>query len=150
MGEALKLVEDTREPSLVVCPPNDLKAWLVAEPYIQRALEHTDEWQIGHVADAYISGRVGLALMLDQDRVPFGAIVFEILTYPAKRAFQVHIGAAGPHTEETWVQLQPAVADLARELGASSIMGTGRDGWPRKLKQLGFEIKTRYLWEMKI
>jgi hypothetical protein len=131
---------------ILPCAPNDLRAWLLAEPFLKQALEHTDEWDINDVAAQYCSGHVGIILCLDKSRTPFGALCVEMMDYPKKRVMQVHLFGAKNHSEELWMDyIWPQLQDLCRNSGCVSITGTGRDGWIRKLK-----AKHRYLWEVKL
>ena len=150
MGEAVvKLVEEAgdeveAQPSIFVLPPNDLRGWTFAEPYLLRALEHTDEWGIDDVREQYCAGKIGLILCLDRWRTPFGAICTEVADYPKKRVLQVHLFGAKDHTEDDWMAfIWPQLQEAARQAGCSAISGTGRDGWVRKL-----HAKRRYLWEV--
>ncbi len=129
---------------ILPCAANDLRAWLLAEPYLKRALEHTDEWDLRDVATQFCANKVGLILCLNKDRTPFGALCVEFMDYPKKRVLQVHLFGADDHSEALWMDyIWPQLQELARQSGCQSIMGTGRDGWVRKLK-----AKHRYLWEV--
>jgi hypothetical protein len=154
MGEAvnaeLKAVDKSEplpelpDPVIHPLPSNELRGWLLAEKYLKRALEHTDEWDLRDVATQYCSGKIGIILCLDRHRSPFGALCVEICDYPKKRVLQVHLFGAEDHSEELWMSfIWPQLQELARNSGCSSIMGTGRDGWVRKL-----HAKHRYLWEV--
>jgi hypothetical protein len=132
---------------ILPCAPNDLRAWLLGESYLRQALEHTDEWDINDVARQYCAGQVGLVLCLrGKSREVFGALCIELMDYPKKRVMQVHLFGAKDHSEELWMNfIWPQLQDLCRSSGCVSIMGTGRDGWVRKLK-----AKHRYLWEVEL
>jgi hypothetical protein len=150
VGEALReaqvidLHSDEAQPVILPLPANDLRGWTFAEPFLLRALQHTDEWGIDDVREQFCCGKVGLILCLDSMRTPFGALCVEIQDYPKKRILQVHLFGANDHSEEAWMgHIWPQLQELARSSGCSSIMGTGRDGWVRKL-----HAKHRYLWEV--
>lgn len=139
-----ELLPELPDPAIHALPANDLRGWVFAEPFLLRALEHTDEWAIDDVREQYCGGKVGLILCLDRHRTPFGALCVEIIDYPKKRILQVHLFGANDHTEADWMTfIWPQLQELARSSGCSSIMGTGRDGWVRKL-----HAKHRYLWEV--
>jgi hypothetical protein len=147
MGEVVNLApqdEPAREPSIFVLPANDLRGWTFAEPYLLRALEHTDEWGIDDVRDQYCGGKVGLILCMAGPGEVFGALCVEITDYPKKRMMQVHLFGADDHSEADWLNyIWPQLQDLARTHGCGAIIGTGRDGWARKLG-----AKRRILWEV--
>ena len=131
---------------IVVAPVNNLFAWRQAEPYLRRALEHTDEWNIDDVAAQYCAGAVGIILCTREDSTVFGALCVETIDYPRKRILQVHLFGADDHTEDLWMPfIWPQLQEFAKNTGCASIMGTGRDGWIRKLK-----AKHRYLWEVPV
>jgi hypothetical protein len=140
--------EDLEPPAQILpCAPNDLRAWLLAEPYLRQALEHTNEWAIDDVARQYCNGQVGIVLCLKgRARTVFGALCIEVMDYPKKRIMQVHLFGADDHSEDLWMQyIWPQLQDLCRSSGCVSIMGTGRDGWVRKLN-----AKRRYIWEVEL
>jgi hypothetical protein len=154
MGEAvtaeLKLVEppqaEAPQASIVLLQPNDLRGWMACEPHLARAIAHTDEWAIEDVREMFIEGKVGLILCLDGAGRPFGALCIEFIDYPKKRVFQVHLFGAEDHSEELWMNwIWPAVQGVARQQGCASIMGTGRDGWARKL-----QASFRRVWEVRL
>jgi hypothetical protein len=150
MNAELKLVEPvpTQEEApparIVLLQPNDLAGWIAVEPFLKRALEHTTEWALDDVCRMSVEGSVGLILCVDADSKPFGALCIEFINYPKKRVMQIHLFGADNHSEDLWMNwVWPAVQDVARQHGAASIMGTGRDGWVRKL-----HAAKRYVWEV--
>lgn len=151
MGEAvteLKLVtppQDEKPPARIYpLVPNDLRGWLACEPYLKRALEHTEEWNISDVCRQYCDAQVGLIMCLDAEDRCFGALCVEFINYPRKRVLQIHLFGADDHSEELWINyIWPAVQAVAKEAGCASIMGTGRDGWARKL-----QAQFRRVWEV--
>jgi len=67
-------MNEARKPLIMVIPPNELRAWLFAKPYFERALEHTDEWNIDDVAEQYCAGKIGVILCLSPEGTVFGAL----------------------------------------------------------------------------
>lgn len=152
MSAELKIVETPEQESapaayIAVMQPNDLNGWLHCEPYLKRALEHTDEWALEDVCGQYIQAKVFLiGCFVPTSPKAFGALCVEIINYPKKKVFQIHLFGADDHTEELWMDfIWPQVQKLASELGCAAIMGTGRDGWARKL-----QAKFRRLWEVPV
>ncbi len=140
------VLEEQQVPAarILPLPANDLRGWLLARPYLERALAHTDEWNADDVAEQYCAGQVGVILCLGVDDKVFGALCVEVANYPRKRALQVHLFGADDHSEDLWMgYIWPQLQDFAKGIGCASIMGTGRDGWARKLA-----AKRRYLWEV--
>ena len=137
-------MNEARKPLIMVIPPNELRAWLFAKPYFERALEHTDEWNIDDVAEQYCAGKIGVILCLSPEGTVFGALCVEVSEYPRKKVLQVHLFGADDHSEQWWMSdIWPQLQEFAKSIGCASIMGTGRDGWVRKLA-----AKHRYLWEV--
>lgn len=150
MSAELKIVEAPEQESapgayIATMQPNDLNGWLHCEPYLKRALEHTDEWALEDVCGQYIQGKVFLiGCFVPDSPKAFGALCVEVINYPKKRVFQIHLFGADDHSEGLWMNfIWPQVQQLARELGCAAIMGTGRDGWARKL-----QARFRRLWEV--
>jgi hypothetical protein len=142
----LQVVQDVPKPEAWIVPlqPNNLFMFKQCEPYLRRALEHTDEWDIDDVALQYANAAVGLILCLTGENRPFGALCVEVGEYPKKRILQVHLFGADDHSEDLWAAwIWPQLQDFARSLNCTSIIGTGRDGWARKLG-----AKRRILWEV--
>lgn len=116
-----------------MCPPNDLWRWLEAESYIKRALQTTDRWEWRHVLQEYVANNVGLIILREGDD-PVGALIYEIIDYPIRRHFHIHLFSADKHSEDVWMkELLPSLKDLARKAGCDSITGEGRKGWARLL-----------------
>lgn len=134
----------TEQPRILVMPPNDLRAWTFAEPYFREAIVHSDEWLIEDVRDQYCAGKVGVVLALNSEGKVIGAFCVEMAVYPRKKVMQVHLFGADKNTEDDWMNhAWPQLQEFAREHGCDSAVGTGRDGWARKL-----HAKRRIFWEV--
>lgn len=70
----------------------------------------------------------------------FGAVITEILEYPRGRALNVFGGGGDAHKalEEFTQVFDPMLIQCARANGCRWITVTGRDGWQRVGKTLGY------------
>lgn len=131
-----KNVVQSGEATIVVHPVarNDLQAWLLAEEYIKRAMVHAENWNMDDVLVDYIKGGTQLTLFYYGDRV-FGAMISGIERYPRKTLLHIYAVSTDPLDfdwfPETWRQ----VKNLARNNGCSSVIGSGRQGWLRRVPE---------------
>ncbi len=115
--------------------------WAACEPFLTAALAHTDEWQLPDVALAVLRGQVQLWILRDQLGNIAGSLVLYIDQRPRKRMLNVLLfGGAGD-----WMSAIDQLIELARENGCSSVTGSGRPGWVRKLGAIPAPH-----WEIKI
>ena len=73
------------------------------------------------------------------------AVVTEIVEYPRLRALNIFLVGGDPRSEpgasldELLEKMEPAVIAWAKALGCTRVAQTGRRGWSRVLKPLGYE-----------
>jgi hypothetical protein len=104
--------------------------WARCSPFIEAALAYADgAYAIEDVAAAVEAGEMGL---LAGER---SALVFEVAPFPRLRALNVVF--AGGDLDEIRA-MDPALVAIARGHGCSRIYLTGRLGWLRALKDLGY------------
>jgi len=73
---------------------------------------------------------------------PKGCIVTEILVYPKKKV--LHIFLAGGELKQI-TDMQDDVIAWAKNQGCSALSLSGRHGWTKALKPLGWESKLTYM-----
>ena len=122
-------------PQIVVVPPNDLRAWIAAEPYIAKAVAVSKDVTLEDTRTQYANGQVGLVLCLDEGQQVVGALVVERMQYPRRTFLMVHFFGAREHSEDLWMEhYWPQLRQFAKGAECEAIVATGRPGWARKLK----------------
>lgn len=122
-------------PLLIRCDPRLPWMWETLSPYLEMAIEESGcsrDWTIEDVFTLCAMGNCHLFALVHGKRI-FGACVTQITQYPRRKVMDALLVGADDHTEEMWLQCFEQLKAIARSFGASSISGTGRDGWFRKL-----------------
>jgi hypothetical protein len=111
-------------------------AWDQLAPYLEAALVRgggDTDWSLDDIYKAAEREEVALwGGVKDQHHV-FGAAVTRITAYPRRHVLEVLAMGADPDHESDWMECLAQLSDLARHMGATAIIGTGRPGWARKL-----------------
>ena len=110
-------------------------AWGTVRGFLNDALERGNgnkDWSLEDLREAAIGDRVALWGLVGNNHV-YGAGVTTITQYPQRRVLEVLALGCERDTEEQWLPLLEHLRNLARALGCSAILGTGRPGWARKL-----------------
>jgi hypothetical protein len=110
-------------------------AWDALQGFLRSALERGNgnkDWSLEDIREAAIGDRVALWGLVGNNHV-YGAGVTTMTQYPQRRVLEVLALGCERDTEEQWLPLLEHLRDLARALGCSAILGTGRPGWARKL-----------------
>ena len=122
-------------PLLIRCDPRLPGVWPVLSGYLQKAIDESGcvrDWTIEDVFTLCALGQCHLWALVAKDLF-FGACVTQITQYPRRKVMDVLQIGAEPHSEEMWSQCFEQMKSIGQMFGASSISGTGRDGWFRKL-----------------
>lgn len=124
--------------------PSNEDRWADVEPYLVRALAEGGgkDWDLVHVKEAAAAGRVLVWGFFNAGAL-CGAGVTKILHYPRRRIMEVLLFASEPYAG--FMGALDLLKNVARNLGASSIQGTGRRGWARQLR-----AKERLVWELEV
>jgi len=104
--------------------------WERCKPLIEKAIEYQDSYTIDDV-EAKI--RNGIALLWPGKET---AIVTEFVVFPNKKVLHI-LCIAGKYEEVE--EIYKSIENYAREIGIDKITGSGRKGWLRKVKHLGFK-----------
>jgi len=115
--------------------------WVFAEPYVKRALDHTNG-EMTHIdlKEMCISRDAQLWLCNKGNRI-IGAGTTEIVIYPRKKVCRI-ITLAGTEFDG-WMDLAHNVITLwAKDQGCESLQALTRTGFVQKLKKIGF--RNRY------
>jgi hypothetical protein len=104
--------------------------WQRCKPLIEKAVEYQDFYTIDDVEDKI---RNGIALLWPGKET---AIITEFAFFPKKKI--LHILCIAGKYEEVEKMLK-SIENYAREIGINKITGSGRKGWLRKVKHLGFK-----------
>ena len=120
---------------LVRVDPRWPGAWGTVRGFLSEALERGNgnkDWSLEDLREAAIGDRVALWGLVGNNHV-YGAGVTTITQYPQRRVLEVLALGCERDTEEQWLPLLEHLRNLARALGCSAILGTGRPGWARKI-----------------
>ena len=104
--------------------------WQRCKSLIEKAIEYQDSYTIDDV-EAKI--RNGIALLWPGKET---AIVTEFVVFPNKKVLHI-LCIAGKYEEVE--EIYKSIENYAREIGIDKITGSGRKGWLRKVKHLGFK-----------
>ena len=104
--------------------------WERCKPLIEKAIEYQDSYTIDDV-EAKIGN--GIALLWPGKQT---AIVTEFVVFPNKKVLHI-LCIAGKYEEVE--EIYKSIENYAREIGIDKITGSGRKGWLRKVKHLGFK-----------
>lgn len=135
----------TPRPQLVPVDPRYPGVREAVGAYLLSALERggDTDWSALDVYQAALEGRVQLWVCLTGDHV-WGALVTCHTVYPRRRVLEILAFGADAHTEEDWQVLLDELKGVAQRQGCSALVGTGRDGWARKLDA----SRTKTVWEI--
>jgi len=112
--------------------------WSGVAPFIERALKHTDDYNIDQVKVFLTSGSWLLLVAVDDMQQFHGAATISFENRPNHRvAFVTTIGGRGIINEECIAQ----IANIARRLGATKIQGYARDSLVRLYERYKFGKK---------
>lgn len=110
--------------------PNLREDWLKAKPYIIKALEHDDLYDI---IDVECKIEDGTFLLWTGKQ---SAMVIEVLEFSQKKICNLLF--CGGDLEEL-IDITDKIEIFCKEIGVSKLFGGGRKGWLRKLKNLGWK-----------
>jgi hypothetical protein len=118
-----------------VTPDTPLSVWSAVGGFIQSALVEGGgirDWGMSDVGAAAQHGEVDIWALRRGDEI-FGGAVSTVKAYAKRREFNVLLLGTKPHREDDWMKILEQVKTLCRSCGATTISGTGRPGWARKL-----------------
>jgi len=104
--------------------------WERCKPLIQKAIEYQDFYTIDDIEDKI---RSGMAFLWPGQE---SAIVTEFVLFPKKKILHI-LCIAGKYKEVEEIYM--CIENYARQLEIDKITGSGRKGWLRKVKHLGFK-----------
>lgn len=104
--------------------------WDRCKPLVEKAIKYQDSYTIDDV-EAKIEN--GIALLWPGKET---AIVTEFVVFPNKKVLHI-LCIAGKYEEVE--EIYKSIENHAREIGIDKITGSGRKGWLRKVKHLGFK-----------
>lgn len=120
----------------VIALMQDLLKW---QPHIERAFRDLD--------GMYDFNDI-VASILRQERhfYDFGdcAIIMQVEQYPHFKVYHCFL-ACGKF--ESILKAEPDIIEIARQLGCKHLAISGRTGWPRKLKGMGWHHKLSVLYK---
>jgi hypothetical protein len=116
--------------------------WPIIEPHVKRACDHHPFMESQDVLDLLYRGLLTLFVATGDGKVT-GFAVMEVVQYPRRKVANV-LAAGGEHgfLSVAVHELLPVLKAWAVEQGADTFALTGRPGWVRMLKKLGFESVT--------
>ncbi len=106
------------------------------EPFIEDALVRGGgirDWTISDVRWMAHSNQIDL-WELRSDGDIFGGAVSVLRNFPRRVAFDILLLGTYPHRDRELMEVFDLVKKVARDVGATTISGTGRPGWSRMLK----------------
>lgn len=121
-------------PFLVPADPRVPGVWDTVRDYLEAALVRGAEkdWDLASLRWAIESGALRLYAFVKGSKV-FGAGVSSEIVYPKRKVLEIVLMSCAPGHEEDWRRVFEQFKSQARGSGFSSIIGTGRPGWARKL-----------------
>ena len=145
---ALNLVSDQRlqAPTMLVrVDPRFPGAWDQCSGFLQSALDKAQgrDWTLDDMRQASTDGRAELWALVRGEEI-VGAGLTCLTAYPARRVIEVLAMGTKPHHEECWWQALEQLRKIALAAGITTIIGTGRPGWAKKLKA----SRQRIIWEL--
>lgn len=91
------------------------------------------------VMEKLVEGSIVLAAVYDEETL-IAVVVYEMICFDSGKKV-INIQLAGGERLDEWFKQAVDIANyIALERGADDIYVIGRQGWQRKLKQLGFEV----------
>lgn len=123
------------KPALIRCDPRLPGLWPILSEYLKSAIEESGcarDWTIDDVFAMCAVGQCHLWALVAGDSY-FGSCVTQITQYPRRKVLDVLLVGADRHSEHLWKECFEQMKAIGQMFGASSISGTGRDGWFRKL-----------------
>ena len=127
---------------LIYCVPSRLVAdlWPAIEQYVQRAMNHHPFMEAQDVYALLHDGSVQLFIATREQKVT-GFAAVEVVNYPRRKVANV-LAAGGEHGFLSVLvqEVLPELIHWAKEQGADTFALTGRPGWVRVLRKLGFEV----------
>lgn len=120
--------------SNVIALMHDLLTW---QEHIERALRDTNYmYTFDDVVASILRQEKQLYLFDDC------CVIMQLDTTPHCKVYHCFIACG---TTEAILEAEPKITEVARELGCQYLSIAGRTGWPRKLKQHGWEHKLSVL-----
>ena len=117
--------------------------WPVLEPYIEKALVKTkgdDYYDTPDVLEEIKQGYCQLWAVIHNHKV-IGAVVSKIIQYPKIKV--LHMWLIGGDTLETLEDTYSTLKEYALDNGCQRVMGSGRKGWTRLIKDT---VNSEYTW----
>ncbi len=111
--------------------PSPATEWSRCRPWIEAALPycygtHTIEDVERQIAEGRLQFWPGMRC----------AVVTEIVEYPRLKALNFFL--IGGELDELLTQMHPVIVEWAKALGCTRVASTGRKGWERVLRPLGY------------
>jgi len=108
--------------------------WDKVRPYFEIALSRggDKDWSLYDLYVAFATGRLTLWTLVSGGRI-VGAGATTVTEYPRRQVMEIVAMGTDKNTEQLWLPLLEHLKKVASSLGCSAVVGTGRDGWARKL-----------------
>jgi len=133
---------------IIQIPPSEIpKLWTGIKDWLEKAVWHGNGELLTEDLYAFcLQSRMQLWISVNNDYVPCGACVTEVIDYPRKRVIRI-IALGGKDFRILMETGSQALEQWAKKIGASAIEVIGRKGWLRFLKDTQF--KERYCFMVK-
>lgn len=113
------------------------KGWEISRPFLRPAAAFAGDEGLLEKWDAE-SRTTHAQLFLILDGEPVGAMLTRVVDLPSKRAIDV-VALGGVGFRNWGGYLDEVLRDVAHQWGATVLMATGRLGWAKELKKLGWK-----------
>lgn len=103
-------------------------------PYLESALAEggDKDWLLPDIREMMAKDQIDVWALLDEFGA-FGGAVSVLRQFSRRRVIDILLLGTEPHREADWMLCLEQLRNLAADVGATAITGTGRPGWARKL-----------------
>lgn len=121
-------------PQLIRVDPRYPGIWERLGGYLEDALAEggDKDWGMDDIYQAICVNAVALFAFVKGDQV-FGAGVSSERIYPRRKVLEILLMSCNQGHEDDWRQIFEQFKAMAKAAGFSTVSGTGRPGWARKL-----------------
>jgi hypothetical protein len=120
---------------LPVPPESTAKAWPQVAPFLAKALDHGEDYDLAQIRMFINLGQWLLLVSVDEANVVHGAMTISFINYPNDRvAFITTTGGKGICTKGALQEVKNIVASM----GATKIQAGARPSMVRMLRLMGF------------
>lgn len=120
-----------------IMPEHVRLVWPDIAPMLQKAIDtYPYAFNIGHVLDDVLSGKMQLWIAADEDEI-VAAFATRVIPHPKMTTLAIQL-VGGTRMKEWISEALRVFCNFAEETGCNTLEGYGRDAWYRVLKRHGF------------